>query len=163
MQLLPLHHVNLNKEFIGDCKMWLTFLEKQGQKGICRPFVEWSAGDESRKVLKFFSDASKNESLGVGAVYDNRRWLCQQWPADFIKRHDPSIEFLELYALVSAMITWNLEPGLTNSRGVVFCDNEAVIHMLNNTASLCWHCLKLLRILVLGNTNNNRQVFCKHI
>ena len=160
------HHMNLNREFLMDCEMWKRFLTNQSQTGICRPFVDFSEDRTftyTSLVTDFYSDASWNPVLGMGATFDNRRWLWKQWPGGFVQKYEPSIEYLELYALVSAMVTWRDEEALNNAQVTIFCDNEAVVHMVNNLASSCPHCLRLIRVLVLENLNCNRRVFCKHI
>ena len=155
------HHVNLNSSFIQDCQMWLCFLSNQSRTGICRPFMDLSPNNST--IIPFYSDASRNKVLGMGAVLDNRRWLWAQWPENFIEHEQPSIEFLELYALVAAMVSWSQEQILNNCRVTIFCDNESVVHMINNLSSSCPHCLKLIRVLVLQGLTHNRRVFCRHI
>ena len=56
------------------------------------------------------------------------------WPTGFIEQFQPSIEFLELFVLVSALITWNQEQKLNDRKITIFCDNEAVVHIVNNLA-----------------------------
>ena len=52
---------------------------------------------------------------------------------------------------------------LHNGRLTVFCDNKAVVHMVNNTASACKQCRKLIRILTLENLRCNRRIFVNHV
>ena len=54
--------------------------------------------------LLFASDASAVKDLGFGAVFQNR-WLFAQWEPDYIDKYQPSIDYLELYAMIVAMIT----------------------------------------------------------
>ena len=74
---------------------------------------------------------------------------------------DPSIEFLELYALVAAVLTWSNK--LVNVRVIIFCNNQAVISMVNNLTSKCQQCMKLIRMLVLDNLKMDRRVFVKFV
>ena len=157
------HHVYLNREFILDCKMWRKFLEFQNVQGICRPFVDFYSGNKQHNVIAFYSDASRSEILGCGAVFDNQRWFAVKWPKNFIKLKQPSIEYLELYALVAGMLAWNEEELLNNARITVFCDNVAVVHMINNLTSSCANCLKLIRVLVLDGIVHNRRVTCQYV
>ena len=69
------HHVSINSDFKRDCETWLQFLQSPDLR-ICRPYIDFL--DESNQILNFYSDASKNSSLGMGAVYGNR-WLVAQW------------------------------------------------------------------------------------
>ena len=150
------HHVYLNKDFILDCMMWKQFL-LQDDRTLCRPFVDlasnqWSTFD----TISFYSDASLKKNLGMGAVYENE-WLQCMWNPDFVQTEKPSIEFLELFALTMAIVTWgSMYPGLQNRRIQIFCNNEVVVHMVNNSASSCYQCRKLIRILTIENIKFNR-------
>ena len=46
---------------------------------------------------------------------------------------------------------------------VVFCDNQAVVHMINKTTLSCGNCIHLLRMIVLDNVMNNRHLFAKYV
>ena len=46
---------------------------------------------------------------------------------------------------------------------MVSCDNEAVVMMVNSTASKCKNCMVLLRLLVLRAMQYNFRVFVKYI
>ena len=67
-----------------------------------------------------------------------------------------SIEFLELYALVAAILVWGDHPDLCNTKIQIFCDNQTVRHQVNNPTAGCHQCLKLIRILALDNLKHNR-------
>ena len=113
-------------------------------------------------VIPFYSDASLNAELGMGALLEND-WMYYKWNSQFIKNCEPSIEYLELFTLVAGVITWQDDQILQNRCVSVHCDNEAVVHMVNNTASSCQKCMKLLRILVLNNIKHNQRLFAQHI
>ena len=98
--------------------------------------------------IDMFSDASRNFCLGFGA-YCQREWTFRQWCLEFMKSAEPSIEYLELYAVMIAVKLWLKK--FKNKRIILFCDNEAVVHMINDTSSKCKNCMVLLRILVLEN------------
>ena len=113
-------------------------------------------------VTRLYSDSSLSAKLGMGAVFlEWDSWIYRQWNPQFIKKSKPSIEFLELYALVAAVLTWSDK--LSNQRVAIYCDNQAVIHMVNNTASSCVQCMKLLRILVLDSIRANRRLFALYV
>ena len=46
---------------------------------------------------------------------------------------------------------------------MVYCDNEAVVHMVNNMASSCQQCQKLIWILTLDGIRVNRRLFTRYI
>ena len=129
---------------------------------LCRPFVDFQNSEITSETLGFYSDASRNSRLGMGANFGDN-WLIARWPDHFIMELEPSIWFLELYAFIVAVITWNGNPKLSNGRIAVHCDNEAVVHMINSTASSCAQCRKLIRILTLDGIRSNRRLFAKHI
>ena len=129
---------------------------------ICHPFVDFYPTDNKSVILNFYSDASKNPDLGMGAIFENR-WIAGQWTKSFMVQEDPSIEFLELFALVSALLVWKSSPLLTNGRVSIFCDNQAVQWMVNMLASSCPQCRKLIRVLALFQITNNVRVFVKYV
>ena len=99
------HHVWLDAEFRFDCEVWRTFLQFSRDVAVCRPMVDFSDNRKS-EVLNFYSDASANPELGVGAVFKTH-WLFTQWESGFIKAMNPSIEYLELYGVAAALLTWS--------------------------------------------------------
>ena len=44
-----------------------------------------------------------------------------------------------------------------------FCDNEAVMHMVNKFASSCPQCMKLIRVLALQGIRFNRCIKVKYV
>ena len=108
----------------------------------------------------FYSDASAAKKLGFGCIL-NQSWIFRQWESQFIEKQSPSIGFLELYALCAGLLTWENAPVLNNCRIVIFCDNQAVVAMINNISSSCAKCMGLLRILVLNGMRHKRLV-CLH-
>ena len=58
--------------------------------------------------IGFTSDASKNSKLGFGCIMKNS-WLWGRWEPGFVETFDPSIEFLELFALCAGVLTWEAQ------------------------------------------------------
>ena len=110
--------------------------------------------------ISMFSDATKNPSLGFGAVCDDS-WSFAQWNPDFITDKDPSIAYLELYALVVTVTNWL--DRFQNKRIVLFCDNQSLVHMVNNMTSSCKNCMVLVRMLVLKCLTENCRVFACYV
>ena len=162
--LKPYHHVRIDKEFREDVKVWESFLLGHLDQKIARPFEDLLDEDDENNnlvTLQFHSDASANENLGFGAIFDSS-YLSQRWEPGFIRKFNPSIEFLELYALVVAVFTWIHK--LKNSRCEIFCDNEAVVKMLHNSyASSCKYCMVLIRKLVLKCIEHNCRIYPLHV
>ena len=152
------HHIRLDKEFKGDCYVWSQFLENQ--KSVNRPFVDLSKKLVASKIA-FFSDASAAHDKGFGIIYKNL-WTFGKWEPGFIERESPSIQFLELYALVVGVFVWQRE--LAEARLIVRCDNDAVCRMINGeNVSKCKYCMYLLRMLTLNNLKYDRRIFTRHI
>ena len=98
------HHVKLDSEFRFDCEVWRIFLAHHRDESVCRPMVDLES-TVSATTLQFYKDVSANQKLGFGGIF-NKRWLFGKWEVDFIKVNKPSIEYLELYAVIAAIITW---------------------------------------------------------
>ena len=128
--LQPHHHVKLTAENKLDLLMWRSFLEHPS--AICRPFLD--CNEFMSQVLDMYSDASRNFELGFGA-YCGPEWTFAQWNRRFMERCEPSIEFLELYTVAVAVLNWIKL--FNNKRVTLFCDNEAVVHMINSSTSKC--------------------------
>ena len=153
------HHVALDSEFLGDCRMWEQFLKKSDQIVLCRPFLD-ILGDETAKTLHFYMDASGSQVKGGFSAFFSGRWIFGIWSSALMAQK-PSIEFLELYALCLGVFTW--AEFLTNTRIKIFCDNKSVWDMVNSSSSKCPRCMKLLRLLVLNNLIFNRKIFMEYI
>ena len=127
---------------------------------LSRPFIDLS------KVLTvddigFSSDAAAGKNLSYGCILGNKHWSYGQWEPGFIAEYQPSIKFLQLYALCMGIFIW-IEK-LKNKRIIVHCDNEVVVHMTNNSSSLCKNCMVLIKKLVLKSLNYNLRVFARHL
>ena len=113
------------------------------------------------KTLNFFTDTSGNlETGGFGCIF-NQHWSWGVWSSDFMKKFKPSIEYLELAALTFGIFMWGEKIG--NQRSIIFCDNEAVVHMINNFTSSCKNCMFLLRKIMLKCLENNSRIFARHV
>ena len=73
----------------------------------------------------------------------------------------PNIEYLELFALAAGVLTWQEQ--LRDMQITVFCDNMAVVHMINNITSSSQNCMYLLHILVLNGLKFSRRLRAKYI
>ena len=157
------HHVRLDGEFKLYCKVWLEFLDNTNLYDIVnRKMVDLIEPENGiTKRIYFTYDASVAPHLGYGCIMNNR-WMYGQWKENFIQTKKPSIEYLELFALTAGVMTWS-QKHLKNCKLVVWCDNKAVVQMINNLTSSCRNCLFLLRLLLLDSMKNNRQLVAKYI
>ena len=85
--------------------------------------------------LNFYTDASKNKYFGAGG-YCDKSWYMVFWDKYFIEKYDPSIGYLELYAVTVAVVLW-IER-FKNRRVAIFCDNMSVVNMINNNNFQMW-------------------------
>ena len=155
-KLKPHHHVRVKKENKLDLQIWKQFLTSP--QVFSRAFSEFT--DEDIQEVELYSDASGNFHLGYGAwCYGN--WLQSRWDVQFMRRFRPSIEFLELYAVTVGVMAWIHQ--FENRRIYLFCDNESVCNMLNNSSSSCEYCMILIRIVVLKSLCHNVRIFAKHV
>ena len=153
------HHISIDAEFRFDCEIWKFFLENYRNKAVCRPMVDLQKV-QSAQELNFTSDASAARDLGMGSTFNNY-WLFAKWESRFIEKYNPSIKYLGLLGVTAAILTWGFM--LENCRIVIFCNNQAVVAMINNMTSSYRNCMYLLHLITLNNLIHNRRVFAKFI
>ena len=87
--------------------------------------------------------------------------MMQKWNPEFIEICNPSIEYLELYALTAGVILWIHR--FKNQRVMVFCDNISVVQMINKSTSSCRNCLVLIRLITLECMIRNMCIYAKYV
>ena len=151
-KLLPHHHIRLTKENRLDLELWMHFLRHPS--AYCRPFMdflkEWSADE-----ISFYTHSSRNKLLGCGGICGSN-WFYTQWDKQFIEQAEPSIAYLELYALTAGFLLYGHQ--FANQRIKVHCDNQSVVDMVNISSSSCKNCMVLIRIIVLHSMINNVRI-----
>ena len=155
--LKPHHHINITGEMKLDLKLWRLFLNHPS--AYCRPFMDLTSLTKSDEI-NFYTDVSRNFALGCGGVCE-KSWYAIQWDPLFMQENSPSINYLELYALVTGVLCWIHR--YENRRVVLFCDNMSVVYMVNSNTSKCKNCMILIRILVLHSLMHNVRVFAKYV
>ena len=156
--LKPHHHIKLTEEHKLDLVIWKQFLEHP--QIVARPFMDFNTAVLTLVDIDMYSDASRNFKLGFGA-YCGTEWTYGQWDARFMEICQPSIEYLELFGVAVAILNWIKL--FKNKRIILHCDNEAVVHMINNTSAKCKHCMILLRLIVLETMVHNVKVTAHHV
>lgn len=143
-----------------DCAIWMQLLRSPDMHS--RPFMDWDDKINAEDI-GLFSDASRAEvGKGLGCYFRTLgSWTSAIWDPGFIQSCDPSIQFLELYALVVGVLIWI--DHFKNKRVVLHCDNESVVHMVNNSTSSCKHCMILIRKLTFISMQKNARFFAKHV
>ena len=89
-----------------------------------------------------------------------RAWFYGRWDY-FVQRVEPSIEYLELFAVTVAVLNWLKY--FKNKRIFLHCDNQSVVYMINNMSSSCRNCMVLIHIIVIEALMANTRVFAKHV
>ena len=110
--------------------------------------------------LDWYTDAAKGANLGFGGCY-GRHWFFGQWEKDYISRNDPSIEYLELYAVCVSVFLWTKY--IKNKRIILYCDNQSVVTMINNTTARCRNCMHLIRMMTSRSLNFNCRIFTRWV
>ena len=87
--------------------------------------------------------------------------MIQMWDKCIITKFNPSIKFLELYALTAAVLQWIYR--FKNNRVILFCDNISVMQMINKATSSCKHCMNLIRIVILESLKQNVRIYAKYV
>ena len=155
-RLKPHHHVKITAENRLDLIVWKEILLRP--HAFYKPFMECIAYNAQQ--IDMFSDASGNYKLGFGA-YCGTEWTYGQWDLEFCQQVKPSIEYLELFAVLVGVLNWGWL--FSNKRIILFCDNISVVHMINNLSSNCKNCMILIKILTAESICRNVRIFCKHV
>ena len=160
-KLKHFHHMKMDTEFKRDCRVWQLFLQSVESMCLTRPFIDFESNSYTfnADIIGFYTDASTSKILGFGC-YFNKQWTFGQWEQNYIKYCNPSIEHLELYALLVGIFVWKEK--LRNGCFVIFYDNESVVQMVNSGVSFCHNCMYLLRMLTLNNLLFNKRIFVCH-
>ena len=150
-KMKPHHHIRITAEMRRDLQMWWKFLTHPDV--YCRSFIDFT--NFSAIDVDLFSDASKSLKCGgLGAVCGNQ-WMIQPWNYKFLKEQEPSIEYLELFAVTAAVLSWLHK--FRNMHIHLFCDNMSVVHMINNSSSTCKNCMVLIRKITLAGLFHNTR------
>ena len=154
--LKPHHHVRISAENKADLSLWQEFLRNPAV--FCRPFLD--SKEFNSLDIGMFSDASRNFKLGF-RVLCGEDWTFGQWCNEFMTKYEPSIEYLELFAVTVAIIKWI--KWFPNKRILLYYDNESVVWMINKTTSKCRYCMVLLQMIVLEALKQNVRIKAAHV
>lgn len=161
-QLKQYHHLRVTQEMKLDLGLWKGFLRQEGN--VVRPFVDFT--QSTFLDIQLTSDAAKSHLLGYSTCLVEQQtktvFFCySQWEASLIETYDPSVQFLELYALSVGVVLF--APKFKNLRVRIGCDNQAVVQMVNETTSSCKHCMILIRLLTLTALNFNIALQVRYV
>ena len=152
--LKPHHHICIKQENRLDLLVWQQFLNDP--EVYSRPFMDMV--EMKADSINMYSDTLGK--LGFSTLC-NYSWMFSEWNKNFLEQQEPSIKYLELFTLVVGVITWIHR--FHNKRVCLYCDNMAVVHMINNTSAKCRNCIILLRIFVLKCLKENVKVSAQYV
>ena len=98
---------------------------------------QWSTAAE----LEFWSDAL-DTSMGA---YFQGAWIYQAFEGPHLALAENSINWRELYAVVTAIATW--ADRLSGKRVIIHCDNSSIVQIINKGSSRNANIMQLVRIL----------------
>ena len=101
-----------------------------------------------------YSDASK---IGFGAT-NGSKWIQARWPEDWTKLHITILELYPIYVIVAMF--YNL---IRNSNILFYCDNSAVVPIINKQSSTDNTIMSILRPLILIWMKDNIYLRAKHL
>ena len=143
------HLIKLNCAARLDLLSWSVFLESFNGRALCLP-NQWI----SSNTIKLYSDAS---GAAFAAVLGSE-WLQGSFPAHW---KDTNIAIKELLPIVLAIRLWGTR--WANLRILFFCDNEAIVAVINKQSSKEPTIMGLVRTLVTVALTNNTHFMAKHI
>ena len=144
----PFHYVRLNLEFRSDLAWWRMFLQPWNGVGLIHKAV---------LSPQFVCTSDASGSWGCGAWY-GLEWFQLEWdqvaaPWDITAK--------ELLPIVIASTVW----GRRWSGAVVqfYCDNQAVVAVVQSRTSTDSHMMNLLRMLSFFEAHFGLRLQCEHI
>ncbi len=143
------HHIRLNREFRSDLRWWSLFLADWNGSRIM------SSRSKLRPDFILTSDASG--SWGCGAFTSQHEWFQYTWPPSWAGIH---ITVKELLPIVMACAVWESQ---WSSKSVkCFCDNAAVVAILNSGTSKDMLAMHLMRFFFFPGSLQHFSVCGTH-
>jgi hypothetical protein len=143
------HRVKLLADAMKDISWWLKFVHAWNGTSV---FLEddWTLSS----VLCFAADAS---NAGMGAVY-----LKHWWSAPFNPAHlKLPIAWRELFAIVVSCRIWG--HAWASKRVLIECDNQTIVHSVNNGSSKKPNIMSLIRDLFFIGSYIAFNIRFKHL
>lgn len=152
------HHIRVDQSMKDDLKVWMDFLKLR--RSLCRPFIDFNEtlyADE----LDFYSDASKsNDRAAFGVVFRNN-WTFGIFPQCIQLLEEANIQTLEMFAVMVGVVLFAHK--LKGRRVIIFCDNQAVVQMINNGSSKCKTCMRFIRRITLESMDKQVRIFARYV
>ena len=145
----PYHYILLKASARADLAAWSLFIEHFNGRALLLP-----VDSVSSDTLLLFTDAS---DLGMGCCFGTK-WFSSSFPKHFLKYHITVREFLPI---VVALELWSND--FKNKRIEFFCDNSAVVHIINKNTSKDLLLMKLMRRFMVLVLKHNIMFKAVHI
>lgn len=145
----PHHYITINKTLKSDLLTWLTFLENYNGITYFR-----ALGSVNSDTLYMGSDASK---MGFGCTF-LKHWIQGKYSGIW---REKDITTLELYPIYLMMALFGRL--IKNSNIIFYCDNMAIVHIINSQSTKHPFMMSIVRSLVLILVEHNINLTCRHI
>ena len=137
--------------------MWKVFLAK---------FCGWMPISDTKQLhalaVELFPGAAGNAKLGWGTWLPHLGlWMYRWWEEEFFQKFQPSIDFLELNALLAGIVMW--APYLMDRAILFWSDNTPTVFALRNKSSDSPEILSLLCYLTLSCMTHNITILARHV
>lgn len=156
--LKPHHHIRVDNDLREDLQVWKTFLKSPN--ALSRPFIDFTETLEADDI-GFYTDASlSGKRAAVGIVYGNY-WAYGKCPEWVTQCDRVTIQTLEMYALMAGI--YMFADKFAARRVKIYCDNQAVVGMVNNGTSKCKTCMEFIRIITRVAMRHQIRIFVQYI
>ena len=139
----------LDEEAKEDLHIWLKFLAQYNGKSLILD-KKWILPS----TLKIYTDAS---GIGYGG-YCNTQWFAGLWPKNWYNVNIHVKEIFPIFILISMF-----EDYFKNKKLLLFCDNQAVVEIVNKMTSKDKHTMKFVRQIAFITMKNNFHFRIVHI
>ena len=148
-------HVRIGREARIDLSMWHEFLTHWNGRSL---FLESALTTNTH--LQLYTDAAGSE--GYGGIFGSK-WFTGLWTSEFLRliKHTRGSTLLELVPIVSSAVVWGSH--WIGKRIVFYCDNQALVYILNKRRSPDTTIMLFLRRLTLLSLQYNFHMTAIHI
>ncbi len=142
----PKYRVRLTNGIKEDLRVWLNFLQNFNGISVFH-HAEWLSGEQ----LDLYTDASGTNGFGA---YFKGRWTYGKWPESWERAQlTRDMTLLEFFPIVVSLRLWG--HNLRNKQVMFFCDNQAVVSIINCQSSKNKYVMHLVRTMVSICLHNN--------
>lgn len=145
----PNSYIKFPKWVNDDLRLWKTFLDNHNGRSTFN--FRWCTDSQ---LLHFTTDSSKSGFGGTFRSHFIQGSFPSTWEGFNIAVH----ELYPIFALVHLF-----GKTIANSQVLFHCDNEAIVHVLNNKTSKNPTIMSILRPLILVLMHNNIVFKAKHV